>query len=195
MYRNFAVTTCALGLVGMITGCVEMDVSFNSTNPNAVTSPGIKINRTPESSGEIIPLPQRSPVKETLNNPTKSSLLLSNRVEPASQTKFSGQLRMSNRTNEPVRLAFLARQPATKNSSRPKTDDIPAHWDFAPQEGSGKGLILSLPQGTLRIEKGDVLVAFAQDGSRRYWGPYIVGETSSPTWNGENQEWRLVLTP
>jgi hypothetical protein len=36
-------------------------------------------------------------------------------------------------------------------------------------------------------------VAFAQDGSRRYWGPYVVGETSSPEWNPQTQEWQLVL--
>lgn len=50
-----------------------------------------------------------------------------------------------------------------------------------------------MPQANLRLEKGDILAAFAQDGSRRYWGPYVVGETSSPQWQPQGQEWQLVL--
>jgi hypothetical protein len=45
------------------------------------------------------------------------------------------------------------------------------------------------------LQAGDVLVAFAQDGSRRYWGPYVVGKTTLPTWNTEQKEWSLVLQP
>jgi predicted GH43/DUF377 family glycosyl hydrolase len=102
---------------------------------------------------------------------------------------------MSNQTNQPVRLALLARQSAVKSSSAAKTQsDIPAHWDFAPQEGSEKGMLLSLPNGNLKLEKGDIVVAFAQDGSRRYWGPYVVGETSLPKWDSQKQEWQLILT-
>jgi hypothetical protein len=62
-------------------------------------------------------------------------------------------------------------------------------------EGGSKGLLLSLPQETLKLKKGDVLVAFAQDGSRQYWGPYVVGETPSPVWNQKQAEWQLVLKP
>lgn len=101
---------------------------------------------------------------------------------------------MSNKTTQPVRLALLARQSSLKNGTGDQTKSaIPAHWDFAPEEGSQKGLLLSLPQGNLKLEKGDILVAFAQDGSRRYWGPYVVGETSTPQWNSQTQEWQLVL--
>ena len=72
---------------------------------------------------------------------------------------------------------------------------MPAHWDFAPQEGSDRGLIVSLPNHNLRIKQGDILVAFAQDGSRRYWGPFVVGETALPTWNPRATEWELLLSP
>jgi len=73
--------------------------------------------------------------------------------------------------------------------------DEPIHWDFAPQEGSTSGLILSLPEQTLQLQPGDILVAFAQDGSRRYWGPYVVGETPAPRWQASEAEWQLILTP
>jgi hypothetical protein len=56
-------------------------------------------------------------------------------------------------------------------------------------------LILSLPQGNLKLKQGDILVAFAQDGSRRYWGPYVVGETTAPILNRKTSEWQLILQP
>jgi hypothetical protein len=62
-------------------------------------------------------------------------------------------------------------------------------------EGGSQGLMLSLPQGNLKLKKGDILVAFAQDGSRLYWGPYIVGETPLPIWNQQKAEWQLILQP
>jgi len=71
----------------------------------------------------------------------------------------------------------------------------PFHWDFAPGEGWVQGLILSLPQGDLSLKPGDVLVAFAQDGSHRYWGPFVVGEADLPYWHPEHQEWQLLLRP
>jgi hypothetical protein len=101
----------------------------------------------------------------------------------------TGALRVSNPTQHPVRVALLSRSTATVEVS------TPAHWDFAPQEGSQTGLLLSLPEQSLDLQPGDVLVGFAQDGSRRYWGPYIVGETDLPLWVPEGQEWQLVLQP
>jgi hypothetical protein len=62
-------------------------------------------------------------------------------------------------------------------------------------EGGSQGLILSLPQGNLKLSKGDILVAFAQDGSRLYWGPYVVGQTPFPTWDSQAAQWQLVLQP
>jgi hypothetical protein len=101
----------------------------------------------------------------------------------------AGQLRAGNRTEHPVRLVFLGRQSGAKCYGEP------AHWDFAPFEGGSKGLILSLPQAELALKPGDILVAFAQDGSRYYWGPYVVGQTGVPVWNHRAKEWQLVLQP
>lgn len=119
-----------------------------------------------------------------------------------------GVLRLSNQTEHPVRVAFLARQdkPHSSNQSArnsnsagkvllPQLYGEPAHWDFEPGEGSSNGLILSLPAGFVRLEKGDILVAFAQDGSRLYWGPFVVGETPQPVWNQQKSEWLLTLQP
>ncbi len=128
-------------------------------------------------------------------NTNKTTSVLASRQSSAGNAKQQGTLRMSNQTDQPVRLALLARQSRVKSSADQKINhDVPAHWDFAPSEGSNKGLILSLPNGNLKLETGDILVAFAQDGSRRYWGPFVVGETSLPTWNSQNQEWQLVLS-
>lgn len=101
----------------------------------------------------------------------------------------AGTLRISNRTEHPVRVALLTKQQTDKSYGKP------AHWDFAPGEGSGKGLMLSLPEGQLKVKQGDILVVFAQDGSRRYWGPYVTGETASPAWNTKAGEWQLVVQP
>lgn len=189
-YRNLIVAFSALGLIGIMAGCLDMSISFESTNPEKtppiVTNTGnhgdeINVHSTPSDSVES------SPQKN-------QSTIVAYRVDSDSKTKAAGSLRMSNKTTQPVRLALLSRQLSLKSTKANKIkSDIPAHWDFAPEEGSETGLVLSLPQGNLRLEKGDILVAFAQDGSRRYWGPYVVGETSSPQWNPQTQEWQLVL--
>ncbi|WP_448561277.1 hypothetical protein [Trichothermofontia sp.] len=108
-----------------------------------------------------------------------------------------GRLRVSNRTDYPVRVALLSQHPHAEagDAETVPTYDEPVHWDFAPQEGSTNGLILSLPEQALRLQPGDVLVAFAQDGSRRYWGPYVVGKTTAPMWQQPEGEWQLILLP
>lgn len=107
-----------------------------------------------------------------------------------------GELRISNPTGYPVRVALLAKKTeVTSSGGTTSSYDLPAHWDFAPQEGGTKGLIVSLPSRNLKVQKGDILVAFAQDGSRRYWGPYVIGETALPTWNTQRTEWELILQP
>jgi hypothetical protein len=186
MYRNLAVITCALGLPGLIAGCLGLSVSFD-----------------PAQSDVLSTLAERTPtLEEKTAPPTASEAVISaSAAKPTTKnspalSKSAGTLRMSNQTYQPVRLALLARQSAVKNSAASKTQaHLPAHWDFDPQEGSQKGLILSLPEGNLKLDKGDILVAFAQDGSRRYWGPYVVGETSSPKWNSQTKEWQLELIP
>ncbi|MGB7413094.1 MAG: hypothetical protein WA902_02705 [Thermosynechococcaceae cyanobacterium] len=104
---------------------------------------------------------------------------------PDQPAKILDQLRVSNRTRYPIRLVLLTHTASTE----------PIHWDFAPIEGHQKGIVLSRPAGQLQLKKGDVLTAFAVDGSRRYWGPYIVGETAQPNQSSPTTEWQLVLTP
>jgi cytoskeletal protein RodZ len=113
---------------------------------------------------------------------------------PAKVASIAGALRVSNQTDHPLRVALLLKEPAPTAATKPKYDE-PVHWDFAPGEGSTQGLVLSLPEGNLKLKKGDILVAFAQDGSRRYWGPFVVGETDTPVLNRKTSEWQLILQP
>ncbi|QSJ16288.1 hypothetical protein JYQ62_31835 [Nostoc sp. UHCC 0702] len=205
VYRNAAITACLLGLLGLLAGCLGLSVSFESTNPE---SDSLVSNDTPDLLNN--PVSPISDQTDNLANISNSATTLTNKVEPdssktapilayrqgkAGNAKDLGTLRMSNQTDQPVRLAMLARQTTVKGSGAGKTSyDVPAHWDFDPKEGSDKGLILSLPNGNLKLEKGDILVAFAQDGTRRYWGPYVVGETPLPSWNSQKREWLLVLS-
>lgn len=203
VFRNFAVTACSLGLLGLLVGCLGMSVSFETTNPEGSSPTSTESHESqtktdsPVTSAKAISASASTPINQVEQSSTENPpALLAYRFDSADKTKAQGTLRMSNRTNQPVRLALLARQSTVKGADSQKTHhDVPAHWDFAPQEGSQKGLILSLPQGNLKLSKGDILVAFAQDGSRRYWGPYVVGETPSPARNPQNQEWQLILNP
>jgi hypothetical protein len=117
-----------------------------------------------------------------------------------------GVFRIGNPTGYPVRVALLSRKASIESKSPEESAapakavgqtsyELPAHWDFAPEEGGVKGLLVSLPDRTLKLKKGDVLVAFAQDGSGRYWGPYVVDETAVPTWDAKAVEWQLILQP
>ncbi|MEH1920969.1 hypothetical protein [Nostoc sp.] len=209
VYRNVGVTASCLGLLVALVGCFGISVSFESTNPD--TSSQLPTETFQKQTTSVLPksvLPKKdtaasvsTPVTNSTNQTEHTSKektypVLADRDKSASKVNNQGTLRMSNQTNQPVRLALLARQSVAKGASTKQTNyDVPAHWDFAPQEGSEKGLILSLPQNNLKLEKGDILVAFAQDGSRRYWGPYVVGETQLPKWNSQNKEWQLVLSP
>ncbi len=168
-YRQTLLTIGCLGILGLFTGCYQVSVSFEPTATEVAST--------------------------SLENELKAMQpkLLTYQADGL-KGAGSGSLRMSNQTNQPVRLALLSRQGEAKGKSVSQ-NNLPAHWDFAPQEGNQKGLVLSLPKGSLKLEKGDVLVAFAQDGSRRYWGPYIVGETPLPAWNSSNKEWQLILSP
>lgn len=182
-YRNAAITICTLGLLGLMVGYWEITVSFESVNED------INLPTAHIADSDVIAV---APVLDKTVTSTKigdTPILAADGQGSTAHTNNQGSLRMSNQTNQPVRLALLTRQPQMTTSV------VPAHWDFDPQEGSAKGLILSLPDENLKLETGDIMVAFAQDGSRRYWGPYVVGKTSWPQWDRENQEWLLILTP
>ncbi|MEA5514489.1 hypothetical protein [Nodularia sp. UHCC 0506] len=199
IYRNAAIAACALGLIGFMVGCWEISVSFESLDsdtPSTVSPDTSEQNLKPAPpvpDQRITLIPETTPTNKIGLNETH---ILAGRQYSTATAKNQGTLRMSNQTDQPVRLALLARQPQVKDSGNQQTNyDVPAHWDFDPQEGSEQGLILSLPHGNLKLEPGDIIVAFAQDGSRRYWGPYVVGETSMPQWNTKNREWLLILSP
>ncbi|MEH2060524.1 MAG: hypothetical protein V7K97_31225 [Nostoc sp.] len=206
VYRNVGVTACCLGLLVALVGCFGVSVSFESTNPDTSsqqpteTAQWNSTSSTPVSPEKGISAslstPATIPTSEVKHSTKENTYpVLADRDKSASIANQQGSLRISNQTNQPVRLALLARQSVAKGSGTKQTNyDVPAHWDFDPQEGSDKGLILSLPQNNLKLEKGDILVAFAEDGSRRYWGPYVVGETQLPKWNSQNREWQLVLS-
>ena len=191
-YRQVVLAACSFGLLLLPMGCYQVSVSFEPPQPETSTA-------TTTEASSISPSPQALPASTPTSQAEPNHYNHAELTSPDNSTKkvASATLRMSNQTAQAVRLALLARRSTLKDSGTGQTkyDDVPAHWDFAPQEGSEKGLILSLPKGNLKLEKGDILVAFAQDGSRRYWGPYVVGETSSPTWNAESGEWQLVLNP
>jgi hypothetical protein len=100
-------------------------------------------------------------------------------------------LRVRNVSPYPVRVVLMS-QKSAQNHSSSSPYRAPVHWDFAPNEGSKAGLLLSLPEGNFTLKPGDVLVAFALDGSRHYWGPYIVGKTGGLSRSAAS-EWQLVL--
>jgi hypothetical protein len=162
-----------LGLAGLGLGLFQFKVWIEPQSPDTSSLPVIGSPDAPavEKVKKLSPaLPTVSPAFPTpAASPSKTP-------EPAEVAARRGVLRVSNPTEHPVRLALL-------DSFR------------LPMEGGSQGLILSLPQGNLKLSKGDILVAFAQDGSRQYWGPYVVGETSGPVWNEQKAEWQLVLQP
>jgi hypothetical protein len=187
LYRNAAIAVSVLGLLGIMVGCWEISVSFETGDTETTLPPDVVATLD-------VPPPTVNPLSQT----NKIGLNNTDRYTPPqnspTDTPHQGTLRMSNQTNQPVRVALLARQAQGNKSSMPD-HDVPAHWDFDPQEGSEQGLVLSLADGNLELATGDIIVAFAQDGSRRYWGPYVVGETPLPQWNNDHQQWLLILHP
>lgn len=177
-----AILVFLVGLVGIGLVLTQFTISIEPQSPDISNSPAIEPSI--ESPEQLPPI--RTTPSPTSPTPTAS---VSERPDDKAAAVRQGAFRVSNPTEHPIRLALLERQ------SSPKAYSKPAHWDFAPMEGGTQGLILSLPQEQLKLKKGDILVAFAQDGSRLYWGPYVVGETPLPTWNPQKAEWQLVLEP
>lgn len=156
----------------------------------------------PDESPIASPLPTPAPVPTPAPTPIPSPTVSAAPLPPSVLATAQGSLRVSNQTEYPLRVALL--QPVATTEAEAAAEPLeaeapeanqPVHWDFAPGEGSNRGLILSLPNQNLQLQPGDVLVAFAQDGSRRYWGPYIVGQSPFPVWNADANEWQLTLQP
>lgn len=164
-------------------------------NVQIEVSPGVPPADLPEPERSAAPEPPQAPIASPSQLPTAAPPEATPSPQPTEQLPAigitaQGSLRVSNQTEYPLRVALLPQQ----TEAQPPFSQ-PVHWDFAPAEGSSKGLILSLPNQNLQLQAGDVLVAFAQDGSRRYWGPYVVGKTASPVWNADSREWQLTLQP
>lgn len=126
-------------------------------------------------------LPQLTPV---VTEPPISSLNKSNKQAAIAG---KGTLRVGNLTEHPIRIVVQLRVNSTQTE--------PVNWDFAPGEGGTQGLQLSLPQDRVKLNKGDIIFAFATDGSRAYWGPNVVGESKSIAWQGDRGEWSFILKP
>ncbi|MCF2970742.1 hypothetical protein L1047_05975 [Synechococcus sp. Nb3U1] len=133
------------------------------------------------------------PVPELLEDPLEGDVAPGLEPSVPSQgtttSARTGSFRVGNRTPYPIRLVILMR--GGERLINPET----AHWDFAPGEGGSEGLVLSLGEEPLQISPGDIVVAFTLDGTRRYWGPNVVGESLAPFWNGESSSWSMILQP
>ncbi len=162
------------GSVVFLLSQLQLKVWIDSSDPRDATPPVIEIDPTPKptSTPQVLASPSPKPPR-----PPKS---------------LPNGLRVSNQSPTAVRVVLLSQQ---NTLVKQKPYRPPAHWDFAPNEGSQGGLLLSLPEGNLKLASGDVLVAFALDGSRQYWGPYVVGKTSMPTKVSKSSEWQLKLRP
>ncbi|MEG3972595.1 MULTISPECIES: hypothetical protein [unclassified Microcoleus] len=176
-------------ITGMFLGRFEITISNGSNQssdwPSQATAypptPPVSPVATASADTASEPKPDSTPTPPDPEEELLSSIPV--------DAKAAGSLRVSNRSEHPVRVALLSKRQAEKSYGKP------AHWDFAPGEGGDKGLMLSLPEGKLQVKRGDILVVFAQDGSRHYWGPYVAGETPTPAWNSTAGEWQLILQP
>ncbi|MGP1385737.1 MAG: hypothetical protein ACTS2F_19410 [Thainema sp.] len=165
---------------------VSTDVDTSRLSPDIPAAPSDP-TRDNSTAGDQIPGEQPTvPITDTDTSPAETSA-----------AALSSNLRVSNRTVHPIRVALLPQVEAAKANpdGTAAAYDVPVHWDFAPGEGSQQGLLLSLPDQNIQLQAGDILVAFAQDGSRVYWGPYVVDQTNLPLWNESQQEWQLILEP
>lgn len=188
-----------LGVVGfLLLAWLQFTVRIEPVGSDVALLPEKKtlLDESPSSDAAVSSSAEQIAQAKPLPSVKQETPAESSPQSPDAKAPISGgALRVSNQTEQPLRVALLT-QSATNSSatSKPKYGE-PVHWDFAPGEGSSQGLILSLPEGNLKLHKGDVIVAFAQDGSRRYWGPYVVGETDAPLLNRKTSEWQLILQP
>jgi hypothetical protein len=158
----------------------------------------IEVEITPPENQNSVPIIQTNPSAQGSSpqpNASTSQPDKPAKPDPALVAAQKGSLRVSNRSSHALRVAMLSRQEDGRvNAGGAEAKSaLPAHWDFAPNEGGDQGLIVSLPNQTTRLKPGDVVVAFAQDGSQRYWGPFVLGETDRPRWNSKTGEWELIL--
>ena len=190
VYAAAIIATAFLLVIWQVLG--QFQFSITVEHPEAELPPV-------STSPEVLPVTKSASSASSNSTPVPTltqPLAVTNETKARSNAPATavGTLRVSNQTTHPVRLALLPVQSTAKSGKQPAYG-VPAHWDFAPGEGGSRGLVLALPNGNLKLNRGDVVVAFAQDGSSRYWGPYVVGETGVPLWNNQRFEWQLILQP
>lgn len=167
-------------LVGGSVTFLLMQLQFSVWIEPAGIDPAPPVIDTAPAPTASTSAPQASPTAST--QPAQTAA-------PSLPTAVRDGLQVKNQSTYALRVVLLSRQ----SGQDTKRNRQSVHWDFAPGEGAQVGLLLSLPGQKLTLARGDVLVAFALDGSRRYWGPYVVGETTAPA--RIDQEWQLVLRP
>ena len=184
-----------LGLVGILLLWFQVSITVEPMGSDTAVLPGKSAINSPDESDVTNSTAIVSPASTPSERSPEPTTIAQSTPQAPTAAPVPGALRVSNQSEQPLRVALLTKQPGTSSTASKDKYSEPIHWDFAPGEGSSQGLILSLPQGSLKLKKGDVIVAFAEDGSRRYWGPYIVGETPAPVLDRQTSEWQLVLQP
>jgi hypothetical protein len=105
VYRNATVVACALGLLGLLLAYFQVSVSFESEEPERSFIPPTQKpqNQTTDSA----------PVFDNKADSSKETgkVLTYSNNNSALKAGDQGSLRMSNQTDQPVRLAMLARSP------------------------------------------------------------------------------------
>jgi hypothetical protein len=121
VYRNVGVTACCLGLLVVLVGCFGVSVSFEPTNPDTSSQLPTETQEWETTSSKAVsPEKGISANLSTPSNQVEHSIrentypVLAERDKSTSIAKGEGTLRMSNQTNQPVRLALLARQSRAK---------------------------------------------------------------------------------
>lgn len=184
-----------LGLVGILLLWFQVSITVEPMGSDTAVLPGKSAINSPDETDVTNSTAIVSPASTPSERSPEPTTIAQSTPQAPTAAPVPGALRVSNHSEQPLRVALLTKQPGTSSTASKDKYSEPIHWDFAPGEGSSQGLILSLPQGSLKLKKGDVIVAFAEDGSRRYWGPYIVGETPAPVLDRKTSEWQLVLQP
>ncbi len=170
-----------LGLLAFVSSRYQIDILISPLNERA------------SESETALPVP---PLASNVVKPTPGSPLWNPNPQNSGSPR-PGTLRVSNQTQHPIRLVLLE-QPQTLGTGEAKKTKFlkaPAHWDFAPGEGSAQGLVVSLPEGSVSVKPGDISMAYAQDGTLLDWGPHVVSQTTQPVWNSRLQEWQFILRP
>jgi hypothetical protein len=104
---------------------------------------------------------------------------------PATENSRLAPLRVGNNTDSPVRV-LLTKTDGSLNG---------VSWDLTPQKANSEGQELTLANSTVQVNEGDLIFIFATDGSRRYWGPNLVGFTSAPFWDSKRKFWSTLVRP